>query len=215
MDVFEELKTMMEDDSLHIAIASVKKLILAEDRSSLKVIVSVFPEEREIVARMTWDAVGPESGNFVFPSVDDLVLIAQVEGDDDQAFIIKRLTSRVDKIPVTAVDGSTVIKSLDGKKIWVTSDTRINLSKSDTQPTQNLILGQIFKSFAQSLLTEVKKLADENSKETHIGNLGFNTSVPNNATAYSAVKDAVQALKDSPIDDNAILSDIAFTEKGS
>ena len=171
----EEFRQMMRSDDLHIAFGLVKVLHLAKDRSFLKVRVRIFPEERDIIARMSWDAVGPESGIFQFPAVDDMVLVAMTEGDDDQAVIIRRLTSQVDKIPINATLGHLVLKSLKGKKAYLTSDTRVNLSKGDTDPTENLVLGQIFKTLMSEVLAEVRKLIDNMKLETHQGNIGFST----------------------------------------
>jgi hypothetical protein len=202
MDLIEDLKDIISDNKVHISVAIIKKLHLAKDKSFLKVSCDIFPENREIVARMTWESVGPESGIFSFPQINDMVLVAIAEGDEDQAFIIKRLTSKVDKIPVTAVDGSTVIKALEGKKVWITSNNKIFISKEDSDPTENLVLGQEFKTAYSDHL-------DNDAKHTHIGNLGYATSPP--MPTFLA---KYQQLKASPVDDEKMLSDIAFTEKG-
>src|SRR5690606_21645799 len=114
----EALREIFRDNRIHIAVGVIKKMIYASDKSSLDRMVSIFPEAKEIVAQMSWEAVGPESGCFFPPSVLDMVLVAIVEGDDDQAFIIKRLTSREDKIPINVVNGDVVLKALSGKKLW-------------------------------------------------------------------------------------------------
>ena len=48
-----ELVTALKDDKVHIAIGKITSLHLADDNSFLKVKVEVYPEVREIVARMT------------------------------------------------------------------------------------------------------------------------------------------------------------------
>lgn len=202
MDSYEELKNIFKDETVHIAIAIVKALHLADDRSFLKLTVSTFPDEIESIVRMSWDAVGPESGTFTFPSVNDLVLVAIAESDEDQGFVIKRLTSKEDKIPITAVDGATVIKALAGKKLWITSNNKILLSKGDTMPEENLILGKKFQEAYSEHL-------DNDAKHTHIDSMGSAT------TLTPTFKEKYEEIKASPVDDNKMLSDVAFTEKGS
>jgi uncharacterized protein involved in type VI secretion and phage assembly len=204
-------------------------LSLADDRSFLKCTVSIFPELREIVARMSWENVGSSSGIFAFPSVNDLVLVAFADGDIDSCFVIRRLTSKEDKIPLQAVEGDTAIVSLNGKKAWISSDTRINLSKGTTQPTENLVLGQQLKSLLSDILNELatqastlSSLATAIATHTHSGNLGYPTSAPMITAPFtSAASDLSEnasnfsSNKSSPVDDSMILSDIAFTEKGN
>lgn len=211
----EALREVLRDDRLHIGIGAIRRLILSEDRSYLKVIVSVFPEEREIVATMTWENVGPNSGDFEFPLAGDLILFAQADGDDDNAFVIKRLTSTEDKIPESAVGGDKVHKARSGNKYWNISDTRINLSKSDTEPTENLVLGQVFKQFASDLLDILKDHAQTDSEHVHIGNLGYVTAPPQEAPDYLQRKTGYTNLQSSPINDEEVLSDLSFTEKGN
>lgn len=211
--MIDDLKKLLKDDSIHIGIGKIKKLYLSDDRSVLRVLVSMFPEERDIIATMTWESVGPNCGDFTFPVPDDMVLIGQVYGDDDQAYVLKRLTSRADKIPSAAVNGDKVQKTLDGKKFWNISDTRINLSRGENEPAENLVLGQVFKKFADDLLKTLKDHAQNNAAHKHMGNLGFLTSAPDNANDHLSRKGEYDTLKTSPIGDNKILSDLSFTEK--
>lgn len=211
----EALKGIFKDRKNHIAVGKITKLGVATDRSVLRVQVSIFPENREIIARMTWDHVGPNSGIFAFPAVDDLVLVAMADGDEENCFVIRRMTSKDDKIPLNAVDGHTVIKALAGKETWITSDTRINLSAGDDDPTQPLVLGTELKTLLVSILTELKTVTTAISTHTHIGNMGAPTSPPQEAASFTTSGTAFDNLKASPVQDSVILSDIAFTEKGS
>ena len=62
-------------------------------------------------------------------------------------------------------------------------------------------MGQVLKAFASALLDILKQ-------ETHLSSPpGYNTSVPTQAADYTR-------LQDTPIKDDKILSDFAFTEKG-
>lgn len=213
MKGLETIKDILKDESLHICVGKIAKLHIADDRSYLKCTVTIFPEMRNIVATMTWECVGPDSGEFTFPVQDDMVLVAQAEGDDDQAYIIKRLSSRADKIPAIALTGDKVHKTLNGKKFWNISDTRINLSRSETEPTENLVLGQIFKQFASELLATLKVNSQNSADHVHIGNLGYYTFKPNLETEFLNRKEEYDTLKQSPIDDEVVLSDLSFTEK--
>lgn len=212
--MLEELRDIFKDDKLHIFLGKIERLYLAKDRSYLKVEVEVWPDQRVIICDMTWDSVGPNSGFYSFPTIGDLVLCASAEGQVDYSYVIKRLSSKEDKIPANAEGGNTVLKALNTKELWLTSDSRINLSKGDSEPTENLVLGQIFKTFASSLISIMTGLIDDMKTEDHIGNLGFKTGTPLNSSAYDAAKSALNALKASPIDDSAILSNISYTEKG-
>jgi len=223
----ENLKAYLKDDSLHIFIGQIKRLNIASDRSSLKVDVSVWPEERLILAEMSWDSVGPDAGFFAFPSIGDMVLCVSAEGDVDQSFVISRLTSNDDTIPNTALTGDSVIRALSGKKLWETSNTRINLSRGDSEPIENVVLGQVFKAtysdHLSKLVTCVEKVIahiDANLAHLHMGNLGFQTgpiidpSLMNTVKSdLNTLKTDINTLKSSKVDNETILSDLSFTEK--
>lgn len=197
-------RQLFADTRTHISIAKIVKLDLLTDRSELRCEIEIWPEKVGAIARLTWDQVGPNSGVFGFPNVNDLVLVAAADGNFDQLFVIRRLTSNEDKIPLQATDGSTTIKSLDGKKVKIHSDTRINLGRqnSDTNAEidQNLVLGQVFKTHQSKYLSDV-------SVHRHLCMPpGYFSVVPNNAGEYTNERDNV-------IDNEAILSDLVFTEK--
>lgn len=197
----EALRDVLRDDSLHIMLAVITQVAVAEDRSSCAVMVSVLPEQRSLICEMTWDAIGQEAGFFMLPNVGDLVLVGQAEGSKDYAYVLKRIVTKDEKIPVNAATGDIVMKAQPGKKAWITSDTRINLSKSDGAPTENLVLGQQLKTLLGQLITLV-------ANHTHVGNLGAPTGPPQTASQISN-------LKSNSVDNDAILSTVAFTEKGS
>jgi hypothetical protein len=198
----ELLRQVLADDRLHILLGVIKRVAVSSDRSVCQVIVSILPEKREIVAKMGWEVVGDECGMFMLPNVNDLVLVAQAEGDVEQAYVIRRLTSSEDKIPLNAANGDFVLKSKAGKKMWVTSDTRVNISKADNSATQNLVLGQVLKSCLSTLIAAI---ASHTHDYTDNGT-PLVTGAPKNASAITAVKT-------SPVDDGLMLSDFAFTEK--
>ena len=212
----EDLREVFKDKRTHIAVAKIEQLSLVEDRSVLKCRVLVYPELREVICRMSWEVVGHESGLFSFPEVDDLVLVAFADGDDDTAHVIKRLTSKEEKIPVTAIDGSFVMKSRQSKNLILTAnEAKLLLSQGDTAPTENLVLGQQLKALLSNILSQLKSLSEEIKTHTHIGNLGYPTDAPIDSLAFQQFSDEFDNLKESPVEDEGILSKFAFTEKGS
>jgi hypothetical protein len=213
MKGLEEIKKILADGKLHVYLGIIQKLHLASDRSYLKVTVSVLPENRNIISTITWENVGEDSGDFEFPAPGDLVLLVNAEGDDDSSYVIKRLSSRVDKIPQAAADGDKVHRARTGNKYWNVSDTNIFLARGDDAPTENLVLGQVFKQFAQDFLEICKTYAQNSADHKHIGNLGYFTAKPDIENEFLARKTAYNGIEDSPIKDEAILSDLSFTEK--
>jgi len=225
----EAMKMIFKDQRTHLAIGKILRLSVASDRSFLKCLVSILPEGREVVCRMTWAMTGPNSGIVEFPEKDDLVLVGFADGNNDYAFIISRMSSTVDKLPLKAIDGHLVLKAKAGKQSWLTSNLKILLSKGDTVPTENLVLGQQLKTLLSYVLDQLadqadklKQLSTDISTHNHIGNLGYPVSAPLNAAAFTAAatqfdtkKSNFDAKKSSPVDDQAILSDLAFTEKGT
>ena len=197
----EELRQMLAPDKDSISFGEIKALHLARDRTVLNVNVSILPEEREIVARMTWDAVGKDAGIFHFPKIGDFVLVAFPDNDVDSAVVIRRLTNLDDTIPPNATSGDLVVKSREGENLWLTGQKRVNITKGDAAPDENLVLGKQLKALMQQLLQTL-------SQETHVcGPPGYNSSPPNQAADYNN-------MKASPVDDDAMLSDVSFTEKG-
>lgn len=196
----EALREIFADYRTHVAVGRIDQLALTDDRSLLRVKVTLLPENREVVAMMTWEHVGPSCGIFAFPVPGDLVLVAFADGSADHAFVIRRLTSKEDKIPVQAASGDTVIFALTGKKSHLLSDTKVNLGRGgESEPDENLVLGQVLKEFLSDFLTLF-------ANHTHTGNLGYLTTPPMNASE-------ALALKSSPVENEDILSDVAFTEK--
>lgn len=254
IETFKEL--LRDPNELHLAIGKIKKLGVASDRSVLRVQVSIMPEEREIIAMMTWETVGIDAGDFRFPKVDDLVLVGFVEKDPNQAFILRRLTSKTDTIPAKALLGHRVIQTEAGaEEIFIASDERINLAKRNSVPLEPLVLGLVAQQYFSDELTQLSTLADEvgtladkassllgqvkdlvTALTTFAGALTveagagasliaalapitamlptIDSDIQAVSSAAGEVKDAVDSLKESPIEDATILSDLAFTEKG-
>lgn len=212
LEIFREI---FKDNRLHISVGKILKTSLVSDKSVLRANVSIWPEQREIIADCAWESVGPGAGFYQFPVPGDLVLVAYADGDDDQAFVFRRLSSKEDSIPANAVGGNTVLKSLADKILWLTGQGNLYLSKGDTVPTENLVLGQELKTLLVDILTQLSDLSLKISTHTHIGNLGYPVSAPNEAADFITIQGEFDNLKASPVEDEVILSDFAFTEKGS
>jgi hypothetical protein len=218
---------MLEEPQKSSAFGIVLNTSLSQDRSVLRATVSLWPDEIEIVCRVAWDACGPDAGIFQFPQQNDLVLVEYPELDEDSPLITKRLSSAEDTIPVTATDGSLVLRSLSGKKNWLTSDTRVNISRGDAEPTENLIIGQKFKTVytthLNELITLIEKLViqrETDANHTHIGVFGVPVNIPIQSAVMLAEKAELETIKANleslladEVESEAILSDFAFTEK--
>lgn len=215
MKGFEDLREIFKDKRLWIGVGQINKLFPADDRSYVKVELMVFPEMRPIIAEMSWDSCTSDSGEFDLPVEGDMILFAQSEGDDDSCYVIKRLSSKQDTIPQKAIDGDKISQSKPSRKYWNVSDTKIFLAKSNTvEPTENLVLGQVFKTLMTDLLTELKAHATTDKIHVHMGNLGYYTAPPKEAAEFEANGEKYDALKASPVSDEKVLSDLAYTEKG-
>ena len=108
----EFLKDLFSDKRSHISVAQIKKISPAADRSFVRCLVSLFPDQIEFVAKMTMDLGGGDSGLFQLPTVGDMVLVAFADGDPNLCFIVRKLSSIEDKIPVRAADGDMTLVSL-------------------------------------------------------------------------------------------------------
>lgn len=213
----EELREIFDKDRIYISIAKILKLKIASDNSVWRALVSIFPEQREVAVDFTWDQVGPKVGLFGPATVGDLVLVAFADGNEDQGFIIRRLSSKEDKIPKQAGEGHNYFKALAGKKTYIGSEVKTIIGKlgEGADPTENLVLGQQLKSLLTDILAELKSQADTLAAHTHIGNVGSPTSAPIQATNITAHGTVFNQKKASPVGDEIILSDIVFTEKGT
>jgi len=208
-DVLQELREMMIDDSFKISLALIERVHIADDLTHLRAECLTLPDSYHIIAEIGSDSVGGRS--ITLPNKDDLVLIAFTD-EDQKAVILKSLYSNSDKIPKQAITGDTVLESLITKKLWLSSKNRINLSESDAEPTENLVFGQIFKSFASDLLTIISTKFDNSSQHTHIGNLGIKTTPTDKAVDDQTSKADIDQLKSSPIDNGEILSELSYTD---
>ena len=205
---------MFKDRREYLSLGQILSVDHAEESSKIFCSVMIIPEEREIRAEMAWQFVGPGSGDYLLPAVEDLVIVAFLEGHPDYAYIIARLSNLDDPIPTNAILGDRVIKAHGEKKVWATSPNKIFLSKGDAEPKENLVLGQKFKTSIIAILEDMISAMETLATETHISSApGYNTSVPNQASTYTSLKASLKAIKTSPYEDSAVLSDLSYTEK--
>lgn len=209
----ESLKQLLDTDKVWIGVGVILKLELAEDRSAWLAKIRVIPGDYQVVSRMTWDSVGPNSGIFGPAQLGDLVLIA-FDPDINESFVIRRLSSKEDMIPKQAGEGHTVIKSNPGKNTHIASDAKLLLGRlTETDPSEPLVLGKVLKTLLSYILDELSKQAEKISLHKHVGNLGAPTSPPDIAADFLVFKTNFTTKKSSPVDDGLINSDVAFTEK--
>jgi hypothetical protein len=60
----EELRQILDPNKVFLSLALIKKLELAQDNSTWRAELEVLPDQEEVIARMTWDQVGPKTGIF-------------------------------------------------------------------------------------------------------------------------------------------------------
>ena len=226
MKGFEDFKSFLVDRRDHIVLGKVVRVTPARDKSALYVLVSAWPDEREILATMTWPSVGMERGDIDFPNQDDMVLIAFADGDDDQAFIIKTINSAQDKLPDLAMDGDKVSISKKGKKYYIGSDELVSISRGENEATERLVLGEVFKSLYSNHLSQMASLLDQISSlltafESHthqVTAVGSPTeatmeSVSSVNSQVNTIKSTIEGIKNNMIDNGKFLSDLVKVEK--
>lgn len=216
----ETLREILMDKRVSIACAEILQLDLVSDRSVWRAKCKAFPEGHEIIARMTWEATGPSAGIFGPAQVGDFVLVAMADKEEDASFVIRRLTSKVDKIPAQAADFHTVIKALAGKKLYLGSDIATLIGKitdEGADPDEPLVLGTELKTLLSSVLAEISSIWAALLTHMHPTAAIGPPSPPSPpfTTTVAASKATIDSLKASPVDDGKMNSDIAFTEKGS
>lgn len=207
----ELLKQIFSNDEVHIAIGKISTVTVSADRSAVRCLVAIWPDQLEVIATMTWEKVSDGGGDYQIPEPEDMVLVAFAYGKRDYAYILKSLSSKDDRVPANAASGDRIVKARVDKTLWLTSDTRINLSKTDTAPTEPLVLGNVLKTLLGNILLELKTLSTALSTHTHTSS---GSGMPTLATPYTDAATAFNSLKANSVDNNSINSDLAFTEKG-
>ena len=139
MNDLEFLRECFKDSRLHIGVGPITQIGLSEDSNTLRAMVRLLPEEREVVTTVTWEGVNRAS----FPQVNDLVLVAFVDGHPDEAFVLRYLSTGDDPIPTFAQAGHLCDYAREGKKAYYGSDTKISLARPGKEPSQPMVLGTV------------------------------------------------------------------------
>ncbi len=212
----ETLRKLFADERPELALGTIKKLGAASDRSVLRVAVEIFPDLREVIARMTWSSVGTDSGDFEFPAVGDLVLVCFVDRNPDDAFVISRLTSKEDTIPIMAMEGHRVVKAK--KELFLNSPTKINITKENAG-TEPLVLGLVLQTFATELIGKLKGFIGD----LKAGPITLSTApgaptapFPAFVTKLTTLEGDLDSLLEEFVTEaeTNFLSQLAFTERG-
>lgn len=213
----EELRAILGNDKITIAKAIVINVIVEADMSCARAKCRTIPGEKEAVAIVTFPSSSKGSGDFNLPVPDDLVLLAFA--DPQEAYVLGFVPNEDDLIPAQAAAGDRFVKSQAGKKLWLSSDTRINIGKGIalSPPTEPLVLGNILVTLLTDMLTTVDSALNYIlTGPIGIGNLG--ASVPSDpalVTNLTTLRSSLASYKSSLVTTSAtnILSQTAFTER--
>lgn len=210
----ETLRLIFQDKRVWFAVGVIEMKEFVTDMSVLRVKVKLFPDSHQVVARVAWNAVGPEAGNFGPISVGDMALVALSEGSEDHCYVVSMLSSREEKIPEQVKENHTISKSLPGKRniVWgdtklnLVSPTRINIAKSDADVTEPLVLGNVAKAYHD----QIHQIWDQ---APQIGFDSFGLPVFLDPTVKLQLLQA-QLIYLTTVATN-ILSQLSFTERGT
>jgi hypothetical protein len=134
------------------------------------------------------------------------------------------LAGTYDPSKPTTEDGESILYDAYGHVIYMSQE---QVSLGSKTASQNLVLGQIFKTFCDNLLGQLQTamtdlataMADISTLTVTCSAPGFPSSPPINAAAFvalqaqfEAIEAQLTALQSSPIDDESILSDVVYTE---
>jgi hypothetical protein len=207
MNDLEFLRDLFKDPRLHIGIGLVTDLGLSQDGSILRASVMLQPENREIVAEVTFSDVN----SVTFPEIQDLVLVLFVDGHPDEAFVVARINNSDEPIPVFAQAGNTMIAPRQGKKVGI--------GRSTVTPTDPMVLGTELMNYLVALESRIEAIINAlNTVPTTIctapGVLGEVNPVL--VTDLDTVLSGLQSDKATYLTaaSTNILSQIAFTERG-
>lgn len=139
MNDLEVLRDIFRDDRTHVGVGPITKLGLSQSGNVLRAQVMLLPDKREVVAEVTWDDIG----RITFPQVNDLVMVAFVDGHPDEAHIMRMLSTDEDTISAFAQAGHTITNARAGKKNFIGSDTKVSIGRPDTEATEPAVLGQV------------------------------------------------------------------------
>lgn len=240
----ELFKLMLQDDSIHFTVGTVTRVVVATDMSSVVLECTDIMNGNDLVCVQAFESIGAGTGSGDLPDVEDLVLIAFSLADMNAAYVIKRLPSKDEKLPLQMAAGHFVTKAKPGKNLYL-SGTRIEIGTANPSSpcTEPLILGNQLKTCLANILTQlaqlsgdlssladqVKTLATDTANHTHTTTSpsgsgtaaatttdfsGIVTEAGSLKTDAAAIQTQLGAYKSSPVNDGTLLSAVGFTEKG-
>jgi hypothetical protein len=163
----EELRQLLKDKRLHFAMGLVEQLEISPTRSSLRVLVNMYPNvdgigpPHKLVCKVGFNIIDDEAGIFMLPQVNDLALVGLVDGDEEQAFVTDFCSSAEERIPLDAMDGSLVVKARKGKPLRLLSNIKVLIQKAifggspNADATEPLVLGNVMKSFSDAWMNAI------------------------------------------------------------
>lgn len=200
MNDLEFLREIFKDQRLHIGIGTIVQLGLANNGNILRVMVNLLPEQRQIVAEMTFSDVN----DVTFPEILDLVIVAHIDGDSDEAFIIGVVSTDEEGIPQFAQTGHSVKYSRPGKKLYLGSSSKVGIGRPNVEPTSPLVLGDV-------LLAGLTALVNAFLNAAQVGTNGAGP-VPLDGEIVAALTLFKSTYLTTPATN--INSQIGFTERG-
>ena len=218
------------ETDLHLEIGEVLAVRATQNEAFCD--VEFLSDDSNITCQVASSGAGDNAGIYFLPQIGDLVIIGCMAGSIDYAYIIARVSTEMEKIPMPALAGHAVVRSRPGKHTWVSGD-RVNISKGDSVPSEGLVLGEQFVAYASEMLQgivdslaglqdAVNGVITAYNDHEHIAPSGGGTTTspemqkpvaPAPAAKVANSINDLKRLKSSPIDDKMILSNIAFTER--
>lgn len=216
MNDLEILREMFKDSRLHIGIGTVAQVGLANDGSKLRVMINLLPENRQLVAEMTFADVY----DVTFPEVNDLAIVGLVDGHPDDCFVLKLVSTTEEKIPAFARTGHSVKYSRPGKKLYLGSDLKVGIGRPNVEPTEPLVLGTVLQTYLTALEGRVNDLISLlNDTPATITTAPGTPGIVNPAlvAGLEPISEGLSDDKDTYLTEATtnILSQIGFTERGA
>lgn len=203
----ELFKQMLKDDSIHLTVAQVARVNLAQDKSIAFLECIDVINGQELVCMMTWDSIGNGTASGDLPDPKDLYLVGYSNSNYNQAFAIKRMSSKAEKIPKQITDGHHAVMAKTGKQLHLTSDTKINLGlgNPNSAPTEPVVLGNVLKSLMNDFINAILNATPG------IGVSSMGPVMLNPALRTQLTQIQTQYLSTTSTN---ILSQLVFTERG-
>lgn len=213
MNELELLRQMMKDQRLHFGVGTIAGIALSGDQSILRVLVTLLPENRQIVAEMSFADVSV----VTFPEIDDLVGVAFADGDQDEAWVLKIFNTSEEPIPQFAQGGDTVVYPRPGKKLYLGSSTKVGIGRPNIDPTEPLVLGSVLQTYLNAIVTRLDAILDAIEDNPPLTTApGDPVDTTELVAALELVRTGIKTDKITYLDTagSNILSQIAFTERG-